>query len=100
MEELDVPVNSIYISGESKTYTEPHGWNLVKIGKYWYHIDCLWGEFLLADSEWPASDRKIFIINDRYGKTKRLYNYPKRRVDNLNIEADNNVEKDLNYYVW
>lgn len=47
-------IEARYITGYAK---EPHGWNLIKIDGYWYHLDTTWND--------PTPDRKG-LVSYRY----------------------------------
>ena len=69
----------IYVSGFGNGGA--HGWNLVKVGGNWYHVDCTWDDpgyggaerhtyFLLTDAEigidhdWNVADRGDMFVPD------------------------------------
>lgn len=42
----ELGIECIYITGYGVSGGEniPHGWNLVKLGGHWYHVDCTWDD--------------------------------------------------------
>ena len=43
----EVGIESIYITGTAGGIA--HGWNLVKMGGEWYHVDCTWDDPIVKD---------------------------------------------------
>lgn len=53
-----VGIESLYISGTANGGN--HGWNLVKLGDAWYHVDCTWDDPGTGGSE----QRSYFCLSD------------------------------------
>ncbi len=66
--EADVPVRVIFGYGDGNQHT----WNIVKVGKYYYNVDCTWdGQdketrsdyFLKSDAEFGNHTRGVYMVN-------------------------------------
>jgi len=60
MRKLGVPVE--YIGGISAKTGGRHGWNIVKLGHYWYNIDTTW-ENVARGRKIALTERKFFLKN-------------------------------------
>lgn len=67
LKEVDVPVRLIpgYAGGEL------HGWNIVKIGKYYYNIDATWDAVLYQS----GAGYKYFLGGDSFSRHTRFSEY-------------------------
>lgn len=82
-------VTSKYISGtaDSSTGTMDHAWNLVHLGKDWYHVDATWND--------PVPDREkqithaYFNVTDEFIKGSHFWNKEKYPAA---------TSKKMNYY--
>lgn len=67
LKEVNVPVRLIpgYANGEL------HGWNIVKIGKYYYNVDVTWD----AENYQRGYEYKNFLKGDGFANHNRFYDY-------------------------
>lgn len=72
-------VESMIVTGFARSggNLEPHGWNLVKLGGEWYHVDCTW------DDPVPGGDENhaYFCLTDDEMALDHIWNEPDSIVD-------------------
>lgn len=61
----------VYIVSNPDSDGITHGWNLVKIGEKWYHVDLTWAV------EFGARGNMFFLRGDSFIKDYRTWNYDK-----------------------
>jgi len=72
----------MYVSGTAGQEPDPaewgnHGWNLVKLGDSWYHVDCTWDDPAPGDYE----NHEYFCVDDEKMEIDHRWNRPEDVFD-------------------
>lgn len=73
----------MYVSGTAGSDPDPanwdnHGWNLVRLGGSWYHVDCTWDDPGTGGSE----NHTYFCVSDEMMAKDHRWNQPDDPIDN------------------